>query len=513
MEKTIGFYIFIIVISSLLTAMLGIYTMKKAGKGPGVSSYFYMTIGTVIYALAYAFVLSSEKLATIKFWIMVEYLGLPFISVFCLMMCLRYSGLEKILDHHRKYLLFIIPLISILLHYTNDFHHLFYKSIKVIQEGSSSVAILEKGSWYYIYAGYSFSCIGLGIFALFSRWRSSHHYGRLQILFMTIGLLIPVTASLVYIAQIIPTRIDFAPVSLSVSAIFQGVAILSFGMFNLVPIIKEKLFENMQDGVLVLNQDGCLVDFNVAATQLIPLVCKNVLGKKLEDILHQHPGIISQMKRGLQDGEYEFIKGNGRVYYQIRSSQLLANNGQRLGTMVLITDVTEKTLIFRKMERMATIDDLTQIYNRKYFFDLTNQKFKEVNKSEGEIAIIMFDIDHFKKINDTFGHDMGDKVLTQVAAICKDKIGEDSIFGRYGGEEFIICLPFTNLETAIKIAKLLKSSLEVAPILNNLSVTASFGVAVGSSKKPDELAIENLIKKADQLLYQAKRKGRNNVQF
>lgn len=513
MENYNQFYVFIVVLSGLLTFILGFFTVKKTSKGPGGKAYFFMTLCSSIYALAYAFVLSSHEIEKITFWIKIEYIGLPFIPVFCLIMCLEYSGYKKYLENKRKYILFIIPFASVLLHYTNEYHHLFYHSISIVKDGHFSLAVLEKGSWYFIYAGYSFVCIVLGIFALLTKLKSTHNYGRLQIICMTIGLLIPVTASFIYIADLSPSRIDFAPVTLSISAIFQGVAILSFGMFNLVPIIKEKLFESMHDGVLVLNQYGNLVDYNKAATRLIPFINKDVLGKKIESILEGYPNVLKQINEGIKEEEYEFKQGNEKIYYQLRCSTLLANNGQLLGSIILITDVTEKTLMLRELKKLASIDDLTQIYNRKYFFELANQGFDNVSKNNGELAVIMLDIDHFKQINDSFGHDVGDFVIKQVAKICRGILGEDSVVGRYGGEEFVICMPFTSLEEGLTTAETLRYTIENTTFVNNLSVTASFGVSGGTLNLHNKISIKYLVKRADESLYMAKRNGRNNVQF
>ena len=130
--------------------------------------------------------------------------------------------------------------------------------------------------------------------------------------------------------------------------------------------------------------------------------------------------------------------------------------------------------------------------------------------SHNKMAVILFDIDHFKKINDTYGHFGGDEALKHVAALCKSVVPENGVFGRYGGEEFIIFLFENEADEAVSISESLRRVIEESPLPYNeivINITASFGVVV----KENGLALTPLINEADEALYASKREGRNTV--
>lgn len=164
------------------------------------------------------------------------------------------------------------------------------------------------------------------------------------------------------------------------------------------------------------------------------------------------------------------------------------------------------------LESAAHTDALTKIYNKGYIMESLEAEFKRAKALHTELSVIIFDLDHFKKINDTHGHDAGDFVLKEVTQLARTKaIPKNAIFGRFGGEEFLILLPQTALEAAKQIGEQLRSAIETHAFNyegKRLPVTSSVGVA--------ELALDvdshtALFKLADKAVYQAKSSGRNKV--
>jgi len=168
---------------------------------------------------------------------------------------------------------------------------------------------------------------------------------------------------------------------------------------------------------------------------------------------------------------------------------------------VLVLFFVAAYLKARKYKRKAEYDALTKVYNRG-----TIEKFLQREAKNQDGSIILFDVDHFKKINDTYGHDKGDYVLQNLAKIIKQNIRKDDYFGRWGGEEFIIILPETPFENALKIAEKLRKIVYDSDF-DNLKISVSMGV---SEYKKGQNPYEAL-KKADQALYKAKESGRNQV--
>lgn len=161
--------------------------------------------------------------------------------------------------------------------------------------------------------------------------------------------------------------------------------------------------------------------------------------------------------------------------------------------------------------RMTIIDGLTQIHNKRYLYEALEREMIRGRRHERDLAILMFDIDHFKRINDVHGHLAGDFVLKELARIVQSRIRRDEVFARYGGEEFAIILPETSLEGAAALAETLRQ--KVAEHLfvfqaDSIRVTISIG---GALLRDGDRAANELIKRADERLYVAKNSGRNRV--
>ena len=160
---------------------------------------------------------------------------------------------------------------------------------------------------------------------------------------------------------------------------------------------------------------------------------------------------------------------------------------------------------------MATVDGLTGLYNRVFFQNKLLEEYRKAVEGDYELAVVMYDIDHFKKFNDTYGHLFGDVVLNSIASTVKRSLRADDIVARFGGEEFIILMPRTGVKEACEKAKELRKIIAQKTVKDNL-VSASVTVSMGVSSYPAFADSEkNLIKLADDALYLAKQSGRNCV--
>ncbi len=165
-----------------------------------------------------------------------------------------------------------------------------------------------------------------------------------------------------------------------------------------------------------------------------------------------------------------------------------------------------------ELERLANLDSLTGLYNRRVILHRLNERIKYTRRYGDELSLIMLDIDHFKKVNDQYGHLIGDGVLEEIAVSVQRSIRDTDVVGRYGGEEFIIILLKTGLSSALDVAERVRKAIEAAEMKdsegNVFSVTVSEGV---SSYKPAEDE-RSLISRVDDALYRAKENGRNRVE-
>jgi diguanylate cyclase (GGDEF)-like protein len=158
--------------------------------------------------------------------------------------------------------------------------------------------------------------------------------------------------------------------------------------------------------------------------------------------------------------------------------------------------------------RLTTVDGLTQVFNRRYFLEQLDREVSRAKRYRRELSLILFDIDHFKQINDTYGHLAGDYVLKQLATVIKGKIRREDILARYGGEEFAIVLPEIDANNALQFAEKIRKLVEKAPFkFEDTKIAVTVSVGMGSCSDNDDAA--SLIKRTDEKLYEAKGAGRN----
>jgi diguanylate cyclase (GGDEF)-like protein len=161
--------------------------------------------------------------------------------------------------------------------------------------------------------------------------------------------------------------------------------------------------------------------------------------------------------------------------------------------------------------RLTTIDGLTQVYNKRYFIETLEREIGRAHRYRRELSLIMFDIDHFKKINDTYGHLAGDHVLKQLASVIKARIRREDIMSRYGGEEFAIILPEIDNYNAVQFAEKIRGIVEKAVFRfedTDIPVTISIGCASMTTELQEP---HEFVRVADGHLYTAKSQGRNRV--
>jgi eukaryotic-like serine/threonine-protein kinase len=167
--------------------------------------------------------------------------------------------------------------------------------------------------------------------------------------------------------------------------------------------------------------------------------------------------------------------------------------------------------LLTEVGRLAITDELTGIYNRRYFFEMAEKKYARALKNKSPLSVLLVDIDHFKKFNDTYGHGVGDQVLRAAAQMMASALRESDIIGRYGGEEFSIILPDANNSAAVYVAERLLTKVSDVPIdteAGKLSIQISIGIAGLSKETP---TLHSLISLADQAMYIAKSAGRNRL--
>lgn len=486
----------LIVTAGVLNIIMGLYALSGRSKLATVKTFFVFSMLAAIYTFGAALELASGSLQEIQFWIKIEYLGMPFLPPLNLLIILSYLGMERYLRRDLQVAMFAIPVVTLLLVMTNEMHHLYYRDI-VLREGISSLKVdVVVGPWYIIQGAYTFACLLGGVILLLRSWRKMPSY-RFQLGTMLIGLILPLIGDFLYLGGLTPDGMDPIPVIMTVtSALYLWALTSSKGLFHVAPIARDNLFMSMRDGVLVLDLDSRLVDFNPAAASMIPELSTSAIGELLHDLWQQHT--TEELIFSLEDGsghdqedadiqEIHWQVGGKMFKYQIRSSIVRNQRGREAGRLIVLIDVTERARLQEELLQMAYYDGLTQIYNRAHFMKLSYTLLNRAVLHREPLAFLLFDIDHFKRINDVFGHDIGDQALLHVVEVARKALRPGDLFARYGGEEFAIAMPNLMTSEAESVAQRIRTKLLAQPLATPqgpLQITASFGIAsVNSSSK------------------------------
>lgn len=257
------------------------------------------------------------------------------------------------------------------------------------------------------------------------------------------------------------------------------------------------VINSLSEGLIIVDRFGKILEANKYIRNFLN---KEVKGEKLYEVLPElYKKVFVEKKK---KDRIEVKKLGKKLYFLFSATEY---NDYYI---ITLTDITQMAIYEKKLQELSEKDALTGIYNRRGFEKFLDMEFKLARRYKRPLSLIMFDVDNFKKINDTFGHDVGDEVLKRITEIVKKNIRSTDIFARWGGEEFMILLPETPLEKAKLVAEKLRRAIEKGDFGKVGKVTASFGV----TQLKDEDTPETFIKRVDQAMYLAKRKGKNRVE-
>ncbi len=261
--------------------------------------------------------------------------------------------------------------------------------------------------------------------------------------------------------------------------------------------------ERLSEGLSFLQQNVCdivLLDMNLPDSSGLPTLTR---------LLDTSPAIPIIVMTGLSDESFgtDAVKSGAQDY--LVKGEI---DGRILKRAMFYAVERKKLEIALKQtrdlfKRQARIDYLTGIYNRLMFSELLEAELQRARRYGSELSLIMFDLDNFKKVNDTYGHNMGDHVLKEVAQLVSDSIRAHDIFTRWGGEEFMVLIPKSDQSQAVILAEKLRCLLAAHDFGNGLQVTSSFGVTqfrVGDHA-------DTFTSRSDKAMYLAKQKGRNRI--
>lgn len=281
----------------------------------------------------------------------------------------------------------------------------------------------------------------------------------------------------------------------------------------------ENIIRNMSGSLVVVGVGGYIRQVNQQAVDLFGYREEELIGQRATVLFYDKEDnpLVDMSCLGdwfFRNAEIQCCNRNGRVFYTHFSGSTMDNeSGEMVGLVCVLNDITEMKKAEKKLKQMALYDALTGLANRHLFFDRLEHATSEARRNESKFALLFLDLDKFKAINDTLGHDVGDFVLKEVADRLQHVVRAGDTVSRMGGDEFTIILTgITDVAAVEMVAKKIMASVAKPFLFDDIS--CQLGVSIGISMFPDHGEfVSQLMTKADQAMYKAKGKGRNTYCF
>lgn len=463
-----------------------------------------------MYILGVAVEISSVDYRQAVIAVYLEYFGICFAIPYFLLTECEFMG-YKVKKNWTYVLLFLIPACGFVFVLTYPLNGLFYEKFELIEKAGIRYLSFQSSIFRDLLFGY------LGIIFVIASVLIVYTFIKIDrtinkfIDVMVIGIGFPIILLVLYLRNYITDGIECLPLVCSTLCIYYGYKLMYKEGFVTLRFAREHVLDHMKDGYFLCDMKYGYIDANKAAKAIFPFLADCEQGESLTTF-HKLPKAMFADSEKDSIIEFCIQLENGENNYYNLKNYVLEKDKKNKFQCWLIYDVTNKIHVKQKLEYAAAHDFLTNIYNRRTFFRLTSDLFLESVRDRISFAVFMLDIDSFKKINDTYGHPNGDKVLINMVNMIKSNIRDKDIFGRYGGEEFVLFLQDIEKEHAYMIAEKIRTYIEKNEIILNqesVFITVSIGVSIYDRTKDDTL--EHFIERADKLLYEAKNSGRNKV--
>lgn len=299
------------------------------------------------YSFGYAFEIISTSLEQVKFWLRVQYIGIPFIATLWLMLVMAYTGHQNVMKKRLLPLWFIIPVLTLILYFTNDAHHLFYSDIQFrLSDSSLSSTLLFEGPWYKVHISYLYlqGAIGMGLFV--RMYSKSVPIVRKQVIMIILGSAAPWLCNIVYIAVYDQMKLDLTPLGFTLSGLTYIWGIYRFNLLRLVPVAYQSIFETTQDGVIILDYEHKINHINRAAKNIFEEL-KTWQGRAgdADQIFASNPELSAIINASEScESRISLLKEDELHYYQVKMSVIYNKSQMVLGKFLIFNDVTQVTL-------------------------------------------------------------------------------------------------------------------------------------------------------------------------
>lgn len=504
----------IICLYFFLIATADIYSASRVNSLNG-SAYARMilllSIAISFYICGYSLELASNSVSQILFWNTVEYVGIPYVSALWLTSALLYTGRwprRKGIRLLFAAVIFFVPAATMALRFTNSFHSLYFASVSFTEISGKLFLVKHMGPWMYVQMFHSLLMILLTLALYIREFVPGRGKETGKIILMLAASCAAVAGLFLKLLGPFRLPLDYMALCLPAACILVIAAMLRYDFLETKSMARSRVFEESGDAVVLMNDRNLIIDFNGRARQFFAQAGAGISNGYPEKLLEHTPELLACLTRASPSVVKLKIGGEER-FYEIISKEIGTRASH--GWIKIIRDVTENHRLNESLRRQAMADELSGLANRRAFFLRAGRILAGALEDGMPVCLLMMDLDHFKAVNDRYGHQMGDEVIREFGAALRKKFGAKFLPARLGGEEFCALLWGVRGPDAFAMADSLRSELsqrEFGVGEGAFRITVSIGIATANGAAQ---TLDDLMQRADGLLYISKDSGRNRI--
>ena len=520
-------YLTTLYLAAAISLSLSIYAWVHRSR-PVSLLFSFMMLAVSVYTLTSGLMSSAGTPDRALSWVHWHYFSLTIMLALYISFILQFTGNARWLNRYTLSVIILMPVLTQIVIETNSMHHWFLQEIEFSKNGIlMGLSTITYGGFFWIHTIYSYFLVFLGMSMLMVMSIRSFWIYKAQFITLFVAVLIPLLGS-INDSKVFFSGIPYpiVPLCFSIMGLLLAWNLYRNKMLNIIPVARDMLIESMSDCLFVMDLNDYLIDINSSAIKLFNLQKDELIGKTAEQIIMQWPQTLNRF-RGLYEtqGEISIVQNGEQMFFDMKVSPVKNKYGKVIGKMVILRDITQRVLaqlevqetlkrvneLKEELYKHSIRDPLTSMYNRRYLEEIFPRELANADRAHTPISFVMMDIDHFKLINDTYGHTVGDQVLLSLSTFFREHIRVGDLIFRYGGEEFLALLINSDTAAARQIAERWQTELAEQKIKisgKKINITLSMGIAeyhwnAGSGQE--------IINEADVALYQAKAMGRNCI--
>jgi len=506
-------------------AGIGLSVRISRDTSPPARELLGLALSVAEWAAFYGLEILARTAFYRELWSQFAYIGTYATGAFLLRFAIKW--LKPRLQGWWLQLIWVVPIVVIIAAFTNPLHGLVWPEIRPSE--NPAIWFYARGPFFWVGVVFQYAAIGISVVLIIAAaWVRTGIYRR-QALQVVSGIIVAIIGNGIYLARIIDYPLDITPLALAISTGIFYAGISRHRMLDLLPAARHRVVDLMPDGLFILDEEFHIIDWNAAALLMWGVTGPDPTGTPVADVVPQwREKIESELIRapdGLHTTTLQIGGSRNEEFVDVDIRRFVLSPHAAAGWVAMfryatairrtqadLQEANERLEALNKMLLSQAIhDSLTGLFNRAYLDEALPRELARCGRDGSTIALLILDVDHFKNVNDSYGHDIGDLVLREVAGLVRGIVRAGDIPCRFGGDEIVAVMPGAPEPEVAGVAERIRQRVAEDRFGDErirLAVTVSIGFAIFPNHA-DSAA--GLFRAADRALYAAKDAGRNRV--